>query len=369
VSLPTALEQVSRLVDRFPSGFPSAYGAGNRYHAVSNHEWTPGFWAGLLWLAYQHTGDPRFRARAEALLPSFADRLDAGGAGVQTHDLGFLYTLSSISCWRLTRSQTARTLALRAADLLTERFWRGGRVIQAWGSMDDEQERGRIIIDSTMNMPLLFWAAEETARPHYRDIAVNHLDQCARLLVRPDDSTFHTYFVDTETGEGRYGKTHQGLSDASCWARGQAWGIYGFSLAYRHTREDRFLGVAQRLAAYFLDRLPSDGICRWDLAFGDQDQEERDTSAAAIAASGLLELSSHLEPDAPGHQQLTAAASRIMETLVARHQSTNPAEDGILLNGVCHRPLGHGVNECCLWGDYFFLEALLREEASWSSFW
>ena len=369
MSLARALEKMDRLARRFPRGFPSGYGEGNKYQVTGNVGWTPGFWAGLLWLAYQRTGDRAWRERAEILNPSFSARLDAAGAGIDTHDLGFLYTLSCAATWRLTGNETARSVALRAADLLTKRFWRGGRIIQAWGRLDDLGQRGRIIIDSTMNMPLLFWAAEEGDQACYRDVAVNHLDQCVRYLVRADGSTFHTYFVDTETGRGRYGKTHQGFSDESCWSRGQAWALYGFSLAYRHTREDRFRTVARKVAAYFLDHLPADGICYWDLTFGEEDRQERDTSAAAIAASGLLELSDHLEQDDPDRERLRDAARGMLETLTSRYVSTTPDEDGILRHGVCHRPQGHGVNECCLWGDYFYMEALVRLDTIWSSLW
>ena len=369
MSLAVALRKIDRICRGIPDGFPSGYGERNKYREAGNVGWTPGFWTGLLWLAYQHTGDRAWRDRAEILNHSFSARLDAAGAGIETHDLGFLYTLSGTATWKLTGNAAARSLALRAADLLTERYWTGGRIIQAWGRLDDREERGRIIIDSTMNMPLLFWAAQQTGEPAYRDVAVKHLDQCVQYLIRSDGSTFHTYFVDVDTGEGRYGATLQGFSDDSCWSRGQAWAIYGFSLAFRHTREDRFRDAARKIAAYFLDRLPPDGICYWDLTFGDDDGQERDTSAAAIAASGLLELCDHVAQDDPDHRRLRDAALGILATLTSRYVSTDPDEDGILRQGVCHRPLGLGVNECCLWGDYFYLEALVRQDAFWSSFW
>jgi unsaturated chondroitin disaccharide hydrolase len=362
------LQKIDRLARRFPLGFPSGYSHELKYGAVDNVGWTTGFWAGLLWLGYQYTGDRTWRDRAEALNPSFFRRLGAG-ADVDTHDLGFLYALSCVAPWKLTGDAAARSVALRAADCLTTRYWTGGRVVQAWGRLDDVAERGRIIIDSTMNMPLLFWAFAETNKAVYRDVAINHLDQCRRHLVRSDGSTFHTYFVDVETGEGRYGKTHQGLSDASCWARGQAWAIYGFSLAYRYTREERFRDTAREVAAYFLNHLPPDGICYWDLVFTDGDLQERDTSAAAIAASGLLELTDHLAPDSRDRERLRCQALGILETLTSRHVSNDPEEDGILLHAVCDRPGRNGVNESCLWGDYFYMEALVRQGCAWSSFW
>ena len=148
-------------------------------------------------------------------------------------------------------------------------------------------------------MPLLFSIDEDGDRSAYREIAVNHFDQCARLLVRPDGSTYHTCFVDTDTGKRLYAKTEQGRSNESCWSRGQAWGIYGFALAYRQTGADRFRETARQLARYFLDHLPDDGMCYWDLDLGDDERRERDTSAGAIAASGLFELSGLLAAGDP----------------------------------------------------------------------
>src|SRR5262245_19833130 len=369
MSLKRALERIDALARRFPSGFPSGHGFGNRYQRADNVEWTPAFWVGLLWLAYQETGEHEFRRRAEALIPSFGARLDAGGADTDTHDLGFLYTLSCVAAWRLTGSTTARCLAIRAADVLAARYWPAARIVQAWGPLDDPGERGRFIIDSAMNMPLLFFAAAEAARPELREIAVNHLDQCARLLIRPNGSTAHTCFVDVETGRQLLVRTEQGLSDESCWARGQAWGIYGFALAYRYTREERFREASRALARYFWAHVLPDGICAWDLDLGAGDEPERDTSAAAIAASGLLELSNLLGPDDPDRERLSDAAGALIAALTAGYLTTDSEADGILRSGVCHRPQGRGVDECCLWGDYFYVEALARRRPAWSTFW
>jgi len=363
------LERIERLASRFPCGFPSGHGRGNRYDRVENVEWTPGFWVGLLWLAYQITGDEQHRRRADALIPGFAARLDAGGAGTETHDLGFLYTLSCVAAWRLTGSAAARQLAIRAAHALAGRYWASARIVQAWGSLDDPDERGRFIIDSAMNMPLLFFAAEETGRREYRDIAVTHLDQCVRWLVRSTGSTAHTCFVDVETGEPLRVRTHQGLSDESCWARGQAWALYGFALAYRYTGEERFREAARLIASYFVAHLLPDRICAWDLDLRAGDNPERDTSAAAIAASGLFELASVLSADDSDRRRLHDAADAMVDALTEGYVIADPDEHGILRGGICDRPHRRGVNECCLWGDYFYVEALARTQPGWSSFW
>jgi unsaturated chondroitin disaccharide hydrolase len=356
-----AVDVIRRNTERFDKGFPSGFTRELNYGSADNTEWTPGFWAGLLWMAYASTGDQIFRMRAESLLPSFRERLDAGGPGVDTHDLGFLYTLSCVAMHTLTTSGEARALGLRAAERLAARYIERGRIIQAWGSLDDPAQRGRIIIDSVMNMPLLFWASRESGDPRFREMACAHLEQAARHLVRDDGSTFHTYFVDPETGEGRYPRTHQGFSDDSCWSRGQAWAIYGFSLAYGHTGNERFEMIATRLADYFLATLPPDGVCYWDMVFQDADGEEKDTSAAAIAAAGLLDFAVRLPSSDARSSRYQNAAIQILQVLSGDHLNNDGAgADGILLHAVCNHPQGEGINESCLWGDYFYVEALMR---------
>jgi unsaturated chondroitin disaccharide hydrolase len=368
-ALDRATDIIRRNAECFDRVFPSGFSRGLKYDPVTNTEWTPGFWTGLLWIAYVSTGDKTYRMRAESLLPSFRKRLDLGGAGVATHDLGFLYTLSCVAAFKVATNREARLLALRAAELLANRYFEGGRISQAWRTLDDPAERGRIIIDSVMNMPLLFWASRETGDRRFRAMACAHLEQVARHLVRGDGSAFHTYFVDPETGEGRYPKTHQGFSDDSCWSRGQAWAIYGFSLAYGHTGDERFGTVARRVADYFLAHLPRGCICYWDMIFREQDGEQIDTSAAAIAAAGLLDLSMRLPSSDGRHDRYRDAAVRILRALSTDHLNPDAAADGILLHGVCNHPQAHGVNESCLWGDYFYAEALMRASAGQLPIW
>ncbi len=363
------VDRIDTLSSHLSDHFPSGYSHDLTYKLVGNTEWTPGFWTGLLWLAYEYTGNATYRDLAEAHLASFQQRLDRGGPDVQTHDLGFLYTLSCVAADKLTGNQAARHLALRAADQLRLRYFEQGRIIQSWGRLDDPAHRGRIIIDSTMNMSLLYWASETTGDATYRRIASNHLHQCARYLVRHDGSTFHTYYVDPDTGNGRFSKTHQGFSDTSCWARGQAWGIYGFALGYRYTQDPTFCQVAKQLANFFLTHTPSDDICYWDLIFAHPTDAEKDSSAAAIAAAGLLELGQHLSPEDEDRTRYHAAARQIIHTLSTHYLSQAPHDAGILRHGVCHRPAHCGVDEFCIWGDYFYTEALMRLYTTWTPYW
>jgi len=362
-----ALARVDRSMAMFADAFPAPSSEDKIYPAIPNVEWTNGFWTGLLWLASEIRPGAHYGEAAAAQIPSFADRIERRVA-VDHHDLGFLYTLSCTAAWRLAGNRQARAAALQAAALLLARYDPVARVIQAWGDMNDPDQRGRMIIDCNLNLPLLWWAAAETGDRRYRDAAHAHVAQAAKLLVRPDRSTFHTYYVDTLTGRPRYGSTHQGYSNDSCWARGQAWGIYGFALAFRHTGDAFYLKLATELADYMLARLPGDGICCWDLIFSDDD-DLRDSSAAAIAACGLLEITAALPVADAGREGYARAAGAMIVVLDRDYLAPIAGSNGLLDHAVYHWPNRVGVDECCIWGDYFYLEALVRLRQAWRPYW
>jgi unsaturated chondroitin disaccharide hydrolase len=364
-----ALEQVEPNLAAFPAGtYPAPTSRGLRYPAIGNTEWTSSFWTGILWLSYELSDEAAFRDAALAQVPDFRRRLDEGVA-LATHDLGFLYSLSCVAAWRLEGDEAARRAALKAATLLMGRYFEKAGIIQAWGNLDDPAQRGRIIIDCAMNLPLLFWASEETGDPYYREAARAHLASANGTLLRADASSYHTYFFDLENGKPLRGATAQGYSDSSCWARGQAWGIYGLALGFRYLRDPELLETASRLVHYFLNRLPPDLVCYWDLAFVDGSQE-RDSSAAAIAACGLLELARALPAADSRRRPFENAAAAIAASLAELYAASGrELSNGLLLHGVYNKPAGEGVDECCIWGDYFYLELLARLQLSWRCYW
>lgn len=352
----------------FGASYPAPASVGQVYPIIGNTEWTTSFWPGMLWLAWECSGDAVFHAAAEACIPDFRARLDRRVA-TETHDLGFLYTLSCVAPWRLWGNVYAWDTALKAADLLMIRFYEKAGVIQAWGNLNDPEQRGRIIIDCALNLPLLFWAAEETGNPYYREAAARHIESANRHLIRDDWSTYHTFYFDIENGAPLHGATRQGYSDTSCWSRGQAWGIYGNALCYRYTRNPELLEYSRGLARYFLNRLPDDLVAYWDLIFAGGD-EERDSSAAAVTVCGLLELSRSLPPVDPDHRLFENAALHIAASLARSYTTVNePESNGILLHGVYSKPDGAGVDECTVFGDYFYTEALARILRDWRPYW
>lgn len=210
-ALQDALFKTKQNIRRFGDRFPHVSENGN-YRLNDNDNWTGGFWSGILWLCYEYSRDEEYRNAARKSVQSFRERLEKR-RHVETHDIGFLYILSAKAQWLVEQEEAARELALRAADLLMERWRPEGEILQAWGPKGDPDNGGRIIIDCMMNIPLLYWAAEQTGKDVYRRAALRHAEQSRRYLMRGDDSTYHTFYFDQETGEPIRGATQQGYAD------------------------------------------------------------------------------------------------------------------------------------------------------------
>ncbi len=377
-AIESALIKIDANIPKFTEKFPGDTTVNNIYYdrpataelpPGSNYGWTTSFWTGMLWLAYELTGNQKYLETAKVHTQSFKNRLESK-IHIDTHDLGFLYSLSCVADYKLTKSQVARDTALGAANHLMTRYWEKPGIFQAWGSLNDPKQKGRTIVDCLMNMPLLFWASQETGDSKYATAAHQHVLQMSRYIVRPDSSTFHTYYFDTETGEPRFGDTHQGYADDSCWSRGQAWAIYGFTFGYSYTKDPRFIDTARRTANYFLDHLPADKVAYWDFTFSEGSGEERDSSAASIAVCGMLQLARELQ-STPDASYFSSSALSILDSLIQNYSTVNnPASNALLLHGVQSKPAGRGINEANLWGDYFYLEALVRaKHPEWRMYW
>lgn len=369
-----ALATIASNIPQFAGRFPHHNTTNLRYPLKSaeagepvggNTSWTTGFWTGQLWLAHDLTSDERFADAARGNVSSFIDRADRD-VDLDHHDMGFLYTLSCVPAWRTEANPEARRAALIAAEHLMARVLEPAGIIQAWGDLSDPEQQGRAIIDSLMNMPLLYWATATTGESRYRDAAIRHSRQLARHIVRADDTTYHTFHWDPATGEPLHGTTHQGFSDDSCWARGQAWGIYGFLLNHLWTGEPEFLAASIRCADYFLTRLPAGKVPYWDLIFDDTSGHPLDSSAGAIAVCGLVELAK-----ASGESRYREAADELLDALSATcTPAPGDGADCLLTHGVYHWPARIGVDEGNLWGDYYYLEALtMRANPDWESYW
>ncbi|RKP51469.1 glucuronyl hydrolase [Cohnella endophytica] len=367
-ALEDALNKTRRNIDRFGDHFPHV-GENGKYLLNDNTEWTNGFWSGILWLCYEYSGEDVYREAARSATDRFRDRLTAGTA-LEHHDIGFLYSLSAKAQWILEKDGAARALTLEAAETLMKRWRPRPGLLQAWGTEGDNENGGRIIIDCLMNLPLLYWASQVTGNPAYREVAAAQADKSRRFLVRGDDSSYHTFYFNQETGEAVRGGTHQGFEDGSTWTRGQAWGVYGFALSYRYTHNMSYLETSLRMARYFLERLPEDNVVYWDFDAPETPETNRDSSASAIAACGILELLEHLPGDNPNRAYLEDGVLRSMKGLVDRYSTRHrPDAEGLIERGSYSVRSGLSPDDYMIWGDYFYLEALMRLENRSKGYW
>ncbi len=326
-----------------------------KWTLVPTGGWVGGHWTGLIWLTYAHTQDPAILT--EAL--RWSERLAPRQFDLGTHDLGFLFQLSYILGARLTGDAALNGPAIQASRSLIRRFNEKGGYIQAWGALDAPAElRGRAIVDTMMNLYMLYWASRQTGEATFARIATAHADTVLKFQVRPDWTTSHTIDFNPETGQFLQQGTHQGLSATSCWARGQAWAVHGFAETYRWTKNETYRSAAIQLAETMLRRNPPDRVPFWDYESPLIPNDVRDSSAGSILASALLNLAT-IEPDAAAAQRFKAEAVAILESLWNHYSSRGTAEPCILLHATRSKPHGH-QDSALIYGDYYFVEALTR---------
>lgn len=360
------VRKVKRTCGRIGSGYPHA-SVGGAYVLEQPHWWTAGFWPGQLWLLYAESGDESFRKLAEqceeGLDPVLQQyyRLD--------HDMGFMWTLTSIAQYKLIGTEDSKRRALVAANMLAGRFNVKGRYIRAWNPWrEGEDNAGLAIIDCVMNMPLLFWASGVTGDPRFRYVAEAHLDTVLGNFIRPDGSVYHIVRFNPHTGECEEQLGGQGYSPESAWSRGTAWALYGLTLAYHHTGKAEYLDAAKRVAHFFLAQLPEDRVPHWDFRLPPGVERFRDSSAGACAASGLLLLAQKVPAaEAPAYE---SAAIRMLESLYRNYGAWDDAsEEGLILHGTSHYPEGKNIDVPLIYGDYYFVEGLARLKGAKIIFW
>ncbi|MCL2068907.1 MAG: glycoside hydrolase family 88 protein [Oscillospiraceae bacterium] len=370
-ALQTAVLQVRRNLPRFTYSCQNHTSVDNFYPPCDNDQWTCGFWPGEIWLAYEFTKDPVFKYAGLIMVQSFLGRIERK-IEVDHHDMGFLYSPSCTAAYKLTGDEDARRAAILAADQLLRRFHPVGGFLQAWGELG-ATDNYRYIIDCLLNLPLLHWAAKETGDTKYSETAQKHIATCIRYSIRENGSTYHTVFMDPQTGAFSRGAACQGYRDDSDWARGQAWAVYGLALNYRYTKKPQYAQAFRRVLEFYLTRLPDDLIPYWDMIFIDGD-EPRDSSSASIVVCGLLEMAKHTGADEAG--AYTAIARQMLKSLVDNYSVKDPAiSNGLCLHATYSKKSPYntctpeGVDECASWGDYFYMEALTRLHGDWDTYW
>lgn len=318
-------------------------------------EWCSGFWPGILWMDYEASSDENVRKQAELYTAAIKPIL---GRPVYDHDLGFIFFCSYGKGFEATGNQAYKQVILQAADSLATLFNPNVGTILAWPRHIKDYGGHNTIMDTMMNLEMLFWAARNGGDRSLYDMAVRHADTTMKHHFRPDGSCYHVAVYDPETGEFLRGCTHQGYSDDSMWARGQSWAIYGYTVVYRETKEKRFLEFAQKVTDIYLSRLPEDCIPVWDFDDPRGSMAPRDASAACVVASALLELSNYV--DAAKAEKYREASLKMLSSLSSETYKTNDSKPAFLLHSTGHHPAETEIDASIIYADYYYLEALSR---------
>lgn len=317
------------------------------------HWWTNGFWAGILWQMYHLTQEEQYLVAAryqESLLDGALNEYEK-----LDHDVGFMWLSAAVADYTLTQNPNAKTRGLKALQALASRYNPTGQFLLAWNG---PEQQGQMIIDCLMNLPLLYWGTQETGDPRYGAIATNHAHTALRYLLRSDGSVNHIVVLNPATGAFEKSLGGQGYGVGSSWSRGQSWAIYGMALAYENTQDPAFLAAAKNVAHYFIANVAlTDFVSVIDFR-APQEPVRYDTTATAIAACGLLSLAQHVPPVEKNFYQ--TAALKMVQALTAKFCDFEPATDGLLTHGSAkyHGDVDQEVP--IIYGDYFYLEALLR---------
>ncbi len=318
--------------------------------------WTNGFWGGMMWQMYTLTGKEGYKTIAE----QNEQKLDVSflNYNAMDHDNGFKWLPTAVANYRTTGSKESKNRGLLAATILAGRYNCAGKYIRAWNDWteDNREHRGWAIIDCMMNLPLLYWASEVIEDPRFEQIARNHADTAMKAFVRGDGSVKHIVEFNAETGELVRDFGGQGYGEGSSWTRGQSWALYGFVLSYIHTQNTEYLDTAEKVANYFIANIPDSGLIPVDFR-QPVDVDLQDSTAAAIASCGLLELAKQKE----GRQRkiYLDAAMRMLQALVEKSFNWNEDEDNLLEK--CTAAYHDKVHEfSIIYGDYYFVEALMK---------
>ncbi|MBQ7841048.1 MAG: glycoside hydrolase family 88 protein [Lachnospiraceae bacterium] len=316
--------------------------------------WTNGFWGGIMWQLYHATGDSIYMETAKELEKKQDANLMINGG--MDHDSGFRWLPTAVADYRLTGREESKNRGMRAACDLAGRFNPVGRFIRAWNDKGDGSRAGWAIIDCMMNLPLLYWAYEETRDPRFLQIATMHADTAEKYFIRPDGSVNHIVEFNAVTGEFIQSFGGQGYGVGSSWTRGQAWALYGFMLSYLHTGNEKYLNASKRVAHYFIANIPESGLIPVDFRQPAEPAWE-DSTAAAIAACGLLEIARKVsENEAHVYHD---AALRLLKALYEKRCNWDDNCDNILEK--CTAAYHDKEHEfTIIYGDYYFIEAIWK---------
>ena len=356
-ALNRSVNQYSYMMKQLPENrYPKTYFADKQKFETSKSDWwCSGFYPGTLIYLDESAKKPVFEKEINRV---FQD-LKKAQFNKTTHDLGFMMFCSFGNANRLNPTPEYAEILMNSAKSLASRFDEKVGCIKSWDAKDDSY---LVIIDNMMNLELLFWASEYSGDKSYYDIAVKHANTTLKNHFRPDFSSYHVINYNSKTGEIKQKKTAQGYADESAWARGQSWGLYGYTVMYRATKDKKYLDQAVAIAEFILNHpnLPKDKVPYWDFNAPNIPDALRDSSAGAVIASALLELENYV--DKTHSKKYAAAAKTIIQTLSSKEYLAEEGTNGgfILKHGVGHIPQKTEIDVPLTYGDYYFVEAMLR---------
>jgi rhamnogalacturonyl hydrolase YesR len=357
-ALKLAARQYQLMKDNLPfNHLPRTIDKDNQLVTTDSEAWTSGFYPGICWYLYEYTANEMFKI--EAINSSML--VEKQKFLTKHHDVGFMIYCSSGNGYRLTGEKNFKDIIMQAASSLITRFDPDVGCIQSWNSNDEW--KFPVIIDNMMNLELLFKATEFSNDDRYRRIAIHHANQTMKNHFREDNSSYHVISYNPISGEVEKKHTKQGYSHESAWARGQAWGFYGFVMSYRMTERKEYLAQAKKIADFLLSHknLPEDMIPYWDYDDPEIPNAPRDASAAAIIASALIELSTYVEERVLRDSYLSSA-EKILNSLSSEIYSAEVGQNGnfILKHSTGYLPGDAEVDVPLIYADYYYIEALLK---------
>ncbi|NCP05092.1 MAG: glucuronyl hydrolase [Flavobacteriales bacterium] len=337
--------------------FPRSLNKSGNIKLVNTSDWTSGFYPGVLWLMHDLTKDSYWKNNAVI----FTNALEIEQNNSLDHDIGFKMMSSFGLGYKYTKDPHYRDVLIHSAKTLVTRFNPNVGCIRSWDHHKDKWEFP-VIIDNLMNLELLFWAWKETGDEDFYNVASTHAKTTLKNHFREDYSSYHVVNYDTVSGAAIHKATHQGFSDNSSWARGEAWALYGYTMAYRETSDIQFLIQAEAIANYIINiaLLPQDLVPLWDFSLNSAEGEPKDASAAAIMASALFELSTMTKTNS---KEYLNVANGIIESLSSDNYFNIQGENkGFLLkHSTGSKPKNLEVDVPLIYADYYFLEALSRQ--------
>lgn len=330
----------------------------NQWHTTNPYDWTSGFWSGILWYRYENSD--KLTDKLQALAYTERQRPLVDEEHDPDHDIGFQLLCSFGHAYANTGRCEYKKILIEGARKLARLYNPQVGTILSWPhAVKANGWQHNTIMDNMMNLQLLFFAANNGGPAEFRDIAVSHARRTMENQFRPDYTSYHVALYDSITGKFIRGCTNQGLNDDSFWARGQAWGIYGFTMVYRETRDKSFLRFAEKITDVYLERLPADYIPYWDFDDLAIPNAVRDASSAAIVASALLELA-QLEDNSAYAKKYISAAEKMLHSLSSPDYQSRKRNSAFLLHSTGNLPAGYEIDSSINYADYYYIEALTR---------